>query len=237
MHNYTINIVGRRHIPKSSSNFPSRKITPELLRGSPILTISTKYGIIEKSEYFYKILNYILLKEGERMLIPKIVETKFVDKADSAINSDVLRGIFYHTLVSRPALGYNYESRMPYFQNQRLTAWGVRIEDKHDKGEKTPHYVLEVGIEGYKNLQHAAFSVTYCDYRSVLKGRSKKIAKNDILLNPGEYIIHIWLPRDYDEDSFMGFARVVSSVYYDAMIKALPNYEILVDNDHLVRTA
>ena len=123
------------------------------------------------------------------------------------------------------------------FQTNKLHG-GVRIEDKHDKGEKGPHYILEVGVGEYKDLEHAAFSVTYYDYRSVLKGRSKKIARNDILLNPGKYILHIWLPRNYREDTFRDFAKAVDSAYYNAMIETLPNYEILIDDDlYLVRTA
>ncbi|MBR5389603.1 hypothetical protein IK146_03530 [Candidatus Saccharibacteria bacterium] len=108
--------------------------------------------------------------------------------------------------------------------------WGIRIEDQHDKGESEPHYILEVGLGDYKvKTRHALYSVTYCDYRSVLKGEEEGVEENSILLNPGKYMIHIWLPENENKTTFSSFANKVNHAYYDAMKEALPNYAILAD--------
>ena len=155
------------------------------------------------------------------MVNPVIHEAKFADKADAAINSEVLRLIFMHTRVGRMVF---HNDAYPYF-SETQKVWGVRIEDKHDKGEKTPHYILEFGAGDYKKCRHEAFSVTYSDYLSKLK---KSPAQNTIEVNPGKYTIHLWLRYDNIE-TFQDFAKVVNDAYYNAMVIALPAYAILTD--------
>ncbi|MBR3319195.1 hypothetical protein IKG06_01660 [Candidatus Saccharibacteria bacterium] len=160
---------------------------------------------------------------------PVIQEAIFVDAADAAINSMVLREIYRQLKVGdrmpkRAPHGYCQFTRMP-------EVWGVRIEDQHDSGEETPHYVLEVGFGEYK--QHClrnVYHVNYCDYRSVLKGEEKDIAENCILVNPGRYTITIWLLRNRCTDRQIdGVADAVNDAYYNAMVVALPNYAILTE--------
>ena len=157
------------------------------------------------------------------MVKPVIHEAKFVDKADTAINSMVLREIFRHTRVSGDCSLKACFRHMP-------EKWRVRIEDMHEKGEDSPHYILDVGVgecgEGCRKL---IYSVAYCDYRSVLEGDDDNaIRSNTILINPGKYFIYISLPnKGYDEKKFNEFAVAVNNAYYSAMAAALPNYMIL----------
>lgn len=158
------------------------------------------------------------------MIKPVIHEAKFVDKADAAINSMVLREIFRHTRTSGDkSRGRRIFRHMP-------EVWRVRIEDQHEKGEDAPHYILDVGVgDCGENCRGLLYSVAYCDYRSVLEGDDNNTIKNNaILINPGKYLISIWLPdKGYKEKKFNKFAVAINDAYYRAMVATLPNYMIL----------
>lgn len=165
------------------------------------------------------------------MNFPRIHKSVFVDEADAAINSDVLRAIFESVTMS-----YDPKDDV-FFSNP--DEWGVSIEDIHDD-EENPHYILTVGTEQFEKLPVQSYVVRYCDYHSVqaesLKAESHFIlSESHIDVDPGRYYIRIWLPEDY-RNIWNRIAGKVEKAYYDAMVKYLPDYAILTSRPMYSKT-
>ena len=106
------------------------------------------------------------------MKYPKIRKALFNETPDTAINSRVLRTIFWEFRVSPQSHGTG--NAFPVLA-YRPKVWGVCIEDQHNN-EAAPHYILKVGDGNFeKDCQERAY-------------------------NPGYYTIHIWMPYDEREN-------------------------------------
>ena len=159
---------------------------------------------------------------------PVVTDFLFDLGMDCPINTDTLRGIFEIF-----AIGYSPKTN-------KFSAgfdWGVRIEDQHDD-ESSPHYVLQVGEGDTEGLVMKSFYGAYCDFHSTYAEtripsadygtESPKYAKNPrINHNPGQWRIYVWLPEEHTSLDAGKIAQRISDAYEQAMIDALPNYEIL----------
>ena len=158
------------------------------------------------------------------MKYPTIREAKFFDTPDAAINSKVLRTIFWEFRVS-PS-GYGAGSDFPVLVH-RPEVWGVCIEDQHNN-ENVPHYILKVGDGDFeKDCQERAYIAKYCDYHSILKD---DLTGDNIHMDPGHYIIRVWMPySEKDIQCFDMMADRIECAYRHAVVEALPDYEILTE--------
>lgn len=158
------------------------------------------------------------------MKYPEIRKALFNETPDTAINSKVLRTIFWEFRVS--PYGYGTGGDFPALAN-RPEAWGVCIEDQH-YNEDTPHYILKVGDGDFeKDCQERKYVAKYCDYHSVLK---EDLTGDTIIMDPGRYTIHIWMARDEKDECFKMLADRIERAYRCAMVDALPDYEILTES-------
>ena len=149
---------------------------------------------------------------------PVVSDSYFFGAPDAAINTAVLRAIFELMVV-------RYDPDTDTFVSEP-GGWGYRIEDQHDD-EAAPHYRLEVGMGDYKKSNRHTFHVRYCDFHSILGGN---LVGTTIDTAPGEYRITTWLPsvEGVDKDRLANeMADAVDEAYYNAMVRALPDYEIL----------
>jgi hypothetical protein len=150
---------------------------------------------------------------------PEIKQAVFQPGMDREINTMLLREIFKIMGVKHVIDGDSFTAQPEW------EVWGVRIEDKHDEGEATPHYILTVGEGNYFTCKAKRYFVRYCDYHSTELG--------DIETAPGTWTITLWLPYPsfFDElgcySELEKIAQAISDAYEEAMIKALPDYEIL----------
>ena len=158
------------------------------------------------------------------MKYPKIRKALFNETPDTAINSRVLRTIFWEFRVSPQSHGTG--NAFPVLA-YRPKVWGVCIEDQHNN-EAAPHYILKVGDGNFeKDCQERAYIANYCDYHSILKD---DLTGDTIHMAPGYYTIRIWMPYDEKENEcFDMMADRIECAYRRAMIETLPDYAILTE--------
>ena len=113
-------------------------------------------------------------------------------------------------------------------------SWCIRIEDNHHD-ENTPHYILEVGSHPADQLPDSSkrkVRVPYCDNHSVMRNDSENTGERSVIEQArGRFTVTVWSDYHYDMQKT---AVKVARAYIEAMQKTLPDYFVLIDENHLL---
>jgi hypothetical protein len=156
------------------------------------------------------------------MKMPLIRKTYFECEEDRKANSIVLGAIL------EKILEVEYDPVTASFASSLLDyPWIIRISDWHDNEEEA-HYELEVGSDLSSKPEdfetNCAFRVRYCDYNSTLEGGPS------ITLDPGHYIIEIWLSPKGEDALTSLIAKDVNQAYLASLRKAFPHLYVLTSD-------